>query len=160
MQQYSPKNQAFLLAQMPTATDVRPFKAWKAAGRSVRKGEKALRVWIPKHRNTKGLDPETMSAAELDLHFTRARSSTSARPRSHPTPAEGTRFDSLGAPARTSLVRLCGRHRCRRHSRHSRLRRLVRAPGRNDSAEGDHASRRHRRHPAGAVIAEYQHITA
>jgi len=71
MQQYSPKNQAFLLAQMPTATDVRPFKAWKAAGRSVRKGEKALRVWIPKHRNTKGLDPETMSAAELDLHFTR-----------------------------------------------------------------------------------------
>ena len=48
MQQYSPKNQAFLLAQMPTATDVRPFKAWKAAGRSVIKGEKALRVWIPK----------------------------------------------------------------------------------------------------------------
>lgn len=53
MNQYSPKNQCFLTAEaalreMPQPTDVRPFKAWKAAGRSVKKGEKALHVWIPK----------------------------------------------------------------------------------------------------------------
>ncbi len=48
MQQYTVKNQAFLIHQMPSATDVRSFKEWKALGRSVKKGEKAIRVWIPK----------------------------------------------------------------------------------------------------------------
>src|SRR5215207_7647841 len=48
MQQYTATNQAYLLTQNPAATDVRPFREWKAAGRSVKKGEKALRVWVPK----------------------------------------------------------------------------------------------------------------
>ena len=47
MQQYSPKNQEFLLEQLPTATDVRSFKAWAAEGRRVKKGEKALKVYCP-----------------------------------------------------------------------------------------------------------------
>ena len=70
MQQYSPKNQAFLLAQMPTATDVRPFKAWKAAGRSVRKGEKALRVWIPK-REGETADPAALTETERERRYVR-----------------------------------------------------------------------------------------
>ena len=48
MRQYTMKNQAYLLSQNPAATDVRSFKEWKLAGRSVKKGEKALRVWVPK----------------------------------------------------------------------------------------------------------------
>jgi hypothetical protein len=48
MQQYTAKNQLFLIGQNPNATDVRSFKEWTAAGRSVKKGEKALRVWVPK----------------------------------------------------------------------------------------------------------------
>jgi len=48
MQHYTIRNQGFLLTQNPAASDVRSFKEWKVAGRSVKKGEKALRVWIPK----------------------------------------------------------------------------------------------------------------
>ncbi len=50
MQQYTMKNQGYLLTQKPDATDVRSFTEWKAAGRSVKKGERALRVWVPKVR--------------------------------------------------------------------------------------------------------------
>ena len=71
MQQYSPKNQAFLLAQMPTATDVRPFKAWNAAGRSIIKGEKALRVWIPKRGKAIPADLSTMTEAQEREYFVR-----------------------------------------------------------------------------------------
>ncbi len=60
MQQYTVKNQAYLLTQMPSATDVRSFTEWKAAGRSVKKGEKALRVWLPKVRE----DAETGELTE------------------------------------------------------------------------------------------------
>ena len=70
MNQYSPKNQAFLLSQLPTASDVRPFKAWKAAGRSVVKGEKALRVWIPKVRGD-GADPEKLTEEQRSARFVR-----------------------------------------------------------------------------------------
>src|SRR5829696_1360958 len=60
MQQYTVKNQAYLLTQNPTVTDVRSFTEWKAAGRSVKRGEKALRVWVPKLRE----DPETGELTE------------------------------------------------------------------------------------------------
>lgn len=70
MNQYSPKNQAYLLTQLPGATDVRPFKAWKAAGRSVIKGEKALRVWIPKVRGD-GADPEKLTEEQRNARFVR-----------------------------------------------------------------------------------------
>ncbi len=62
MQQYTVKNQGYLLTQLPSATDVRSFTEWKAAGRSVKKGEKALRVWVPKLRE----DAET---GEVTEHF-------------------------------------------------------------------------------------------
>lgn len=71
MQQYSPKNQAFLLLQLPTASDVRPFKAWKAAGRSVIKGEKALRVWIPKQRADATTDPAALTEEQRNQRFVR-----------------------------------------------------------------------------------------
>jgi len=48
MQQYTAKNQLFLIGQNPAASDVRSFREWKAAGCSIKKGEKALRVWVPK----------------------------------------------------------------------------------------------------------------
>lgn len=71
MQQYSPKNQQFILSQLPTATDVRSFKAWKAAGRSVIKGEKALRVWIPKRGAAIPADLSTMTEAQEREYFVR-----------------------------------------------------------------------------------------
>jgi hypothetical protein len=67
MQQYSPYNQRYLLSQMPDASDVRSFKAWSAAGRSVVKGAKALRVWVPKTRTTKTADEVT--DAERSIYF-------------------------------------------------------------------------------------------
>ncbi len=70
MNQYSPKNQAFLLSQLPTASDVRSFKAWKAAGRSVCKGEKALRVWIPKVKGD-GADPALLTEEQRSARFVR-----------------------------------------------------------------------------------------
>lgn len=71
MQQYSPKNQTFLLSQMPTATDVRSCKAWNAAGRSIIKGEKALRVWIPKRGKAIPADLSTMTEAQEREYFVR-----------------------------------------------------------------------------------------
>ena len=71
MNQYSPKNQMFLLSQMPTATDVRSCKAWNAAGRSIIKGEKALRVWIPKRGKAIPADLSTMTEAQEREYFVR-----------------------------------------------------------------------------------------
>jgi hypothetical protein len=48
MQQYSPKNQALILTQCPHATDVRKMSDWNKAGMKVVKGEKAIRLWMPK----------------------------------------------------------------------------------------------------------------
>ncbi|MFE5866991.1 ArdC-like ssDNA-binding domain-containing protein [Streptomyces virginiae] len=44
---YSANNMLRILAQCPHATQVRSFKQWKEHGRSVRKGEKALRIFAP-----------------------------------------------------------------------------------------------------------------
>lgn len=76
MQQYSPKNQMFLTAQaaergMPPITDVRSCKAWNAAGRSIIKGEKALRVWIPKRGKAIPADLSTMTEAQEREYFVR-----------------------------------------------------------------------------------------
>jgi hypothetical protein len=69
MHQYSEYNQAFLLRQLPTATDVRPLKAWNAAGRSVRRGQKALRVWIPKRGTAIPADLSTMTETQQRQYF-------------------------------------------------------------------------------------------
>lgn len=76
MEQYSPKNQLFLTAQaaergMPQLTDVRSFKNWKIAGRSVIKGEKALRVWIPKQGKAIPAELSTMTEAQEREYFVR-----------------------------------------------------------------------------------------
>lgn len=44
---YSANNTLLILAQCPQATQVRGFKEWKGYGRSVRKGEKGLRIFAP-----------------------------------------------------------------------------------------------------------------
>ncbi|MFF8387891.1 ArdC-like ssDNA-binding domain-containing protein [Streptomyces kanasensis] len=44
---YSANNMLLILAQCPHATQVRGFREWKEHGRSVRKGEKGLRIFAP-----------------------------------------------------------------------------------------------------------------
>lgn len=44
---YSERNAALILLQMPTATDVAAFGAWRARGRMVMKGQKSLRILAP-----------------------------------------------------------------------------------------------------------------
>lgn len=44
---YSPTNQLLIAAQLPTASHVAGFNAWKDLGRWVRKGEKGLTIFAP-----------------------------------------------------------------------------------------------------------------
>ena len=41
------KNTYLVLHQLPTSTIVGGFDQWKRAGRSVKKGSKALGIWVP-----------------------------------------------------------------------------------------------------------------
>ena len=45
--QYSVRNQILIMAQKPDATQVAGYRAWQAAGRQVRRGEKAISVLGP-----------------------------------------------------------------------------------------------------------------
>ena len=71
MRQYTIKNQAFLLTQNPEVTDVHPFSYWAENGRRVKKGEKALKVWIPiaKKVQPEGKKMESMTDEEINLYF-------------------------------------------------------------------------------------------
>ena len=70
MKQYSIANQAFLLVQNPDATNVHPFSYWKANGRRVKKGEKALQVWVPiRKREAEPRALEEVSEAERQIYF-------------------------------------------------------------------------------------------
>jgi hypothetical protein len=40
-------NSCLVLAQLPTASVVGGFRQWKEHGRSVRKGERGLMIWVP-----------------------------------------------------------------------------------------------------------------
>lgn len=44
---YSERNALLIAMQCPTATDVSGFKAWRARGRCVRKGEKGIQILAP-----------------------------------------------------------------------------------------------------------------
>ena len=44
---YSLSNQCLILAQKPTATWVKGYRAWQDAGYQVRKGEKGIAIWAP-----------------------------------------------------------------------------------------------------------------
>jgi len=50
MRRYSFRNFMLILQQCPDATDVRSLREWNAAGRHVRKGEHAIRIWAPSIR--------------------------------------------------------------------------------------------------------------
>jgi hypothetical protein len=50
----SPFNSCLLLTQLPTASMVGGFRQWKDKGRSVRKGEHGLAIWIPTGKGEKG----------------------------------------------------------------------------------------------------------
>lgn len=43
-------NACLLVTQFPTVSMVGGFQQWKRAGRCVRKGERGLSLWIPKHK--------------------------------------------------------------------------------------------------------------
>ncbi|MFE9406918.1 ArdC-like ssDNA-binding domain-containing protein [Streptomyces sp. NPDC006530] len=53
---YSANNIMLILAQCPHATQVRSFNQWKENGRSVRKGEKSLRIFAPRTSTKKDTD--------------------------------------------------------------------------------------------------------
>ncbi|MEU3221496.1 ArdC-like ssDNA-binding domain-containing protein [Streptomyces sp. NPDC006971] len=53
---YSANNIMLILAQCPHATQVRSFNQWKENGRSVRKGEKSLRIFAPRTSTKKDAD--------------------------------------------------------------------------------------------------------
>lgn len=55
---YSLNNKKLILAQNPYATTVTGFKSWKKQGRTVRKGEKALRILAPRISKRKDKDGE------------------------------------------------------------------------------------------------------
>lgn len=59
---YSFGNQMLIATQMPTASRVAGFHTWKAQGRSVRKGEKAIRILAPMVRKMESA--ETGEAGE------------------------------------------------------------------------------------------------
>src|SRR5215211_2508729 len=52
-------NSCLVLTQLPTASMVGGFRQWKAHGRSVRKGEHGLMIWVP----TKAKDAEPTASA-------------------------------------------------------------------------------------------------
>jgi antirestriction protein ArdC len=47
---YSPRNVMLIFAQMPDATMVNAYERWRSAGRQVRKGERGLKIFYPRHR--------------------------------------------------------------------------------------------------------------
>ena len=47
LESYSPSNALMILFQRPNATNCAGFHAWKAAGRSVRKGSKGIAILVP-----------------------------------------------------------------------------------------------------------------
>jgi len=61
-------NQCLLIAQDKNVTVVGGFRQWKAAGRIVRKGERALAIWIPCQRKSEDTDTDTGETVE-DTYF-------------------------------------------------------------------------------------------
>lgn len=59
-------NSCLVLAQLPTASMVGGFRQWQAHGRSVRKGERGLMIWVPTGRKdaAKPAAPDAQPANE------------------------------------------------------------------------------------------------
>lgn len=58
----SPRNTFLVLQQLNTATVVGGFNQWRAAGRCVRKGSKALGIWVPMTPRSAAEAPEAPEA--------------------------------------------------------------------------------------------------
>jgi hypothetical protein len=65
----SPYNSCFVVSQLPVASQVGGFKQWQAAGRQVKKGEKALAIWIP----VKGAENTDPTAEDIEAKSDRQR---------------------------------------------------------------------------------------
>jgi hypothetical protein len=76
---YSFDNQILIWAQCPTATRVAGFHAWKDLGRSVNKGEKAIRILAPIIRKYEEEKTGKVSKYRAWSHFVALRFSTSHR---------------------------------------------------------------------------------
>lgn len=61
LRRYSLRNLLMIVSQRPDATDVRALREWNRAGRKVRKGERAVRIWAPSVRRA---DPVADPAEE------------------------------------------------------------------------------------------------
>ena len=59
-------NSCLVLTQLPTASMVGGFRQWKAHGRSVRKGEHGLMIWVPTSRTTDAEPAPTEGAPAAD----------------------------------------------------------------------------------------------
>jgi len=64
--QYSLRNQMLISMQHPGATRVAGFRAWLELGYAVRKGEKAIRIWMPIPPSKKQLDAWRTANGEAD----------------------------------------------------------------------------------------------
>ncbi|MBI5390329.1 hypothetical protein HZB02_02475 [Candidatus Woesearchaeota archaeon] len=66
--QYSYHNQLLIHLQMPEATRVGDFKAWKALNRYVKKGSKGIKVLAPSFRKVE-VDPSTLEEEQEAVFF-------------------------------------------------------------------------------------------
>ena len=57
-------NSCLVLNQLPTASMVGGFRQWKDHGRSVRKGEHGLMIWVPTGKSEKPEEGATVPTAE------------------------------------------------------------------------------------------------
>jgi len=65
-ERYSTANARMIASQCPHATVVLPASEWARQGRKVIKGEKAIKVFVPKVRNADGLADEIASAPSIE----------------------------------------------------------------------------------------------
>jgi len=65
---YSPNNVMMIMTQMPEATKVASFQTWKTLDRQVKRGEKAMKVWVPIHKKGMMLDKEGNEIETKELH--------------------------------------------------------------------------------------------
>jgi hypothetical protein len=60
----SPLNSCLVLSQFPTASMVGGFLQWKAHGRSVKKGEHGLSIWVPTGRKSERAELKEISESK------------------------------------------------------------------------------------------------
>lgn len=107
---YSFSNQLLILVQRPEATQVAGYQRWKALGRQVRQGEKAIHILAPIARKPKpeevnGDKPEARQPFGFRLAYVFDISQTVGKPLPEPPQAQGEPGANLEA-----LKALYGKH--------------------------------------------------